>query len=172
MNRIVTIPNIISSSRLALTWPIAYGIYYDNLQLTFLTGFLAVISDFFDGYLSRKLNQKSEIGKVIDPIVDCILVLTILTTLLIKRLIPLWYIATIVARYMCTFLLLLKYKLRSNKTPESVNSGKWSMFGIAFVIIASLLQAHFPYIFWLSLIVSTNLLLMSALDYIHTYWYT
>ena len=43
--------------------------------------FLAGVSDFFDGYFARKYNATSEIGEILDPIADKILVAFILVTL-------------------------------------------------------------------------------------------
>ena len=95
-NKIITIPNIISISRLALAWPISYTIYHNQLLACSIFGTVAILSDFLDGYLSRKLNQASDAGKVIDPIVDCILVLAVMVSLHIKALIPIWYIQSII----------------------------------------------------------------------------
>ena len=42
---------------------------------------LAGISDFFDGYFARKYDASSEIGEILDPIADKILVVFLLVTL-------------------------------------------------------------------------------------------
>ena len=46
--------------------------------------FLAGITDYFDGYLARKYNAVSEIGEILDPIADKILILFILFGLAIN----------------------------------------------------------------------------------------
>ncbi len=46
--------------------------------------FLARITDYFDGYLARKYNAVSEIGEILDPIADKILILFILFGLAIN----------------------------------------------------------------------------------------
>ena len=68
-----------------MAWPIAYSIY-EQIILCCVLGSIAIVSDFLDGYLSRKLNQVTDAGKVIDPIVDSILVLAIMVSLYIKQL--------------------------------------------------------------------------------------
>jgi phosphatidylglycerophosphate synthase len=43
----------------------------------------ASFTDFFDGWLARKLNQESEFGKFIDPIADKFLVISSLIAILV-----------------------------------------------------------------------------------------
>jgi len=53
----------------------------DGYILALILFFLAGVSDFFDGYFARKYNASSEIGEILDPIADKILVAFILITL-------------------------------------------------------------------------------------------
>jgi len=46
--------------------------------LAFILFFVAGITDFFDGYLARKYNLTSEIGEILDPIADKILIVFVL----------------------------------------------------------------------------------------------
>ena len=46
--------------------------------------FLAGLTDFFDGYLARKYNAESELGEILDPIADKILVVFILIGLSVE----------------------------------------------------------------------------------------
>ena len=50
----------------------------DNYLLAFILFLLAGITDYFDGYLARKYNAVSELGEILDPIADKILVLFVL----------------------------------------------------------------------------------------------
>tara|TARA_B100000965_G_scaffold45070_1_gene33006 strand:+ start:47 stop:589 length:543 start_codon:yes stop_codon:yes gene_type:complete len=51
--------------------------YFTALILFFFAG----ISDYFDGYFARKYNAASEVGEILDPIADKILIIFILVTL-------------------------------------------------------------------------------------------
>jgi cardiolipin synthase len=74
-NRILTIPNLVSFIRL-----LGVGVFWwvlmvqDNIPLA---GWLVVIigwTDWIDGYLARRLNQVSELGKVLDPVADRLMI--------------------------------------------------------------------------------------------------
>ena len=69
--RVLTIPNLVSAVRLALVplflWllfgadePLAAGLLLGGIGAT----------DWVDGFLARRLNQVSELGKLLDPIAD------------------------------------------------------------------------------------------------------
>ena len=50
----------------------------DNYLLAFILFFIAGITDYFDGYLARKYNSVSELGEILDPIADKILIVFVL----------------------------------------------------------------------------------------------
>jgi CDP-diacylglycerol---glycerol-3-phosphate 3-phosphatidyltransferase len=59
---------------------------------------LAAGTDWLDGYLARKLNQVTDLGKFLDPLVDKLLVLAPLMSLVELGQIPAWGVFTILAR--------------------------------------------------------------------------
>ena len=50
----------------------------DGYLIAFILFFIAGITDYFDGYLARKYNAVSQIGEILDPIADKILILFVL----------------------------------------------------------------------------------------------
>lgn len=94
------VPNAITLFRLAVipTIVIAFFIPTTWAKWTIVGLYTAAcISDFFDGYLARKLNQYSDFGKLFDPIADKILVAIALILLVaIDRLHGLTLIPTII----------------------------------------------------------------------------
>ena len=56
----------------------------DGYLLAFILFFLAGVTDYFDGYLARKYNAVSQLGEILDPIADKILVLFVLFGLAIN----------------------------------------------------------------------------------------
>jgi CDP-diacylglycerol--glycerol-3-phosphate 3-phosphatidyltransferase len=56
----------------------------DGYTYALVLFFLAGITDYFDGYLARKYNAVSQLGEVLDPIADKILILFVLFGLAIN----------------------------------------------------------------------------------------
>ena len=50
----------------------------DGYFLALILFFIAGITDYFDGYLARKYNSTSQIGEILDPIADKILIVFVL----------------------------------------------------------------------------------------------
>ncbi len=103
-NKKWTISNIISLIRILLSIPFGFAILYDYKLIVGILIALMVISDYLDGYLARKLNQISELGKVLDPIGDKMAVGAAGITMLMTGLLSPWYAAIIFGR---DFLILL-----------------------------------------------------------------
>ncbi len=82
----LTIPNLLTFLRILLI-PIIMSCllsgnpFYSEIISTGLFIF-AAISDFFDGYLARKFNQESEMGRFLDPIADKLIVIGVLIALI------------------------------------------------------------------------------------------
>lgn len=79
-----TIPNLLTLLRIALI-PVFVLVYYlpvswNNEACTLIFG-LAAITDWFDGYLARKLKQVSAFGAFLDPVADKLIVAVALVML-------------------------------------------------------------------------------------------
>ena len=66
--------NLITISRIILAPIIFVLLIFDNYLICMALFFLAGLSDYFDGYLARKYHSESEIGEILDPIADKIIV--------------------------------------------------------------------------------------------------
>ena len=65
-----TIPNWLSYIRIALI-PVFAVLFYNDHEIPALIILVASgLTDFFDGKLARKLNQVSDLGKLLDPVAD------------------------------------------------------------------------------------------------------
>lgn len=84
--------NIITITRLLLIIPFGILLYnkgIQNLVPACLFTFI-IITDFLDGYVARKYKQVTKFGKLIDPIVDKLLIVVVTVLLIIKNIIPVY----------------------------------------------------------------------------------
>ncbi|WP_281174282.1 CDP-alcohol phosphatidyltransferase family protein [Nocardioides aequoreus] len=90
-----TIPNIISMIRLAgvplFLWLVIVP-EADVLALVVLM--VSGFSDWLDGYLARRLDQMSDLGRILDPVADRLYILAAVIGLLWRDIIP-WWVAII-----------------------------------------------------------------------------
>ncbi len=71
------LPNLICLLRIALVWPVVTSIAAGNYPLALLLFFLAAFSDALDGFLAKRFNWTSELGKFLDPAADKLLLLSV-----------------------------------------------------------------------------------------------
>jgi cardiolipin synthase (CMP-forming) len=94
-HRVLTIPNVISITRLAgvplFLWLVLVP-EADGWALAVL--FVSGVSDYADGYLARKLHQTSTVGAILDPVADRLYILSTVVGLAVRGIIP-WWVAVI-----------------------------------------------------------------------------
>jgi CDP-diacylglycerol--glycerol-3-phosphate 3-phosphatidyltransferase len=95
LGKVLTLPNFLSISRLFLLPLILLALATKQSITALILMIISWLSDALDGYLARKLNLVSNIGKLLDHLVDKIWVGTILVTLVLVKGLPV-YIATAV----------------------------------------------------------------------------
>jgi phosphatidylglycerophosphate synthase len=70
ISRYVTIPNALSASRIVFL-PVLYVLALTGMEIPFVIAYAVLgATDAFDGYIARRLNQSSEVGKVLDAWAD------------------------------------------------------------------------------------------------------
>ena len=68
---IFTIPNIMGYCRILLIPVFCYlYIFENNYTLATIIVLISSLSDLFDGYIARRFNQVTELGKALDPVAD------------------------------------------------------------------------------------------------------
>jgi len=70
MKKLFTIPNSLSLSRLIFLPVLYIFLWRDHIASFFISFTILGSTDFFDGYLARKWNQVSQIGKFLDTVAD------------------------------------------------------------------------------------------------------
>jgi cardiolipin synthase len=92
------IPNLITSLRILLIVPIAVALLRHDFLIALCLFFLAAVSDLLDGFIAKRFGWQSALGGVLDPAADKVLLATSFVVLAVMHLVPLWLMATAVAR--------------------------------------------------------------------------
>ncbi|EKV00886.1 CDP-diacylglycerol--glycerol-3-phosphate 3-phosphatidyltransferase [Leptolyngbya sp. PCC 7375] len=97
----MNLPTWITVSRL-MAIPLVFGLLANpstnNRWWAVVVFLLAACTDWLDGYLARRLNQVTDLGKFLDPLVDKLLVLAPLMVLVQLGTVPAWGVFLILAR--------------------------------------------------------------------------
>lgn len=106
MNSVLTIPNLLTFMRMALIPVFASLLFYSHDRWAFIVFVIAGISDGIDGFLARRFKQESELGTIIDPIADKLLMTTAFIILSLPNVlppvrhlpVPFWVTVTVIGR--------------------------------------------------------------------------
>ncbi|MCK6613023.1 MAG: CDP-alcohol phosphatidyltransferase family protein [Ignavibacteriaceae bacterium] len=133
------ISNLLSLLRIFLVipfWLMMEASVYDQNRI-FLIGLclFAGVTDILDGYLARKLNQITELGKILDPLADKICVAAIFLKLYLLGEIPLFLTAVVVGRDVLIVIAALLVSKRIKKVLPSNMLGKITVLVICFYIL-------------------------------------
>ncbi len=139
MTKEMNIPNALSSVRILTIPVISLLILHANAQnypiLIAVVSF-SVLLDFFDGFLARKLAQETELGKILDPIADKLMVFFIILALMIKSDFPLWLGILIISRDFLILLASLVMSKKGKKIRPSILIGKITFAALSVLILA------------------------------------
>lgn len=180
------IPNILSMLR-AIVAPLFFVLIISGkpnlILLSFIVFTFGAITDFFDGYLARKLKVTSEWGAFFDPLADKFLTTAAFIAFVFLKFIPLWMVVIIIIRDIGTTLFrVFKIGNRNLKTSSTAKmKTTLQMVFIFFVItlytltqytgqsISSFLMSvlHSP-IVYLAMLVITGMTVWSMVEYIFT----
>lgn len=131
---------------------------------------IAVLTDFFDGLVARIKKEKSEIGQVIDPLADKLLLLTAFIALYALRKslplsheIPLWVVLIIVSRDLIILLgVMLLYFMKIEIPIAPSMWGKFTTFFQMITVLVVILDIPFSNFIWTLAVIFT---LISGIGY-------
>ncbi len=143
--RIATIPNLISLARLACV-PVFLYLLWGSENPAMAAWLLALLgaTDWVDGWISRKFNQGSELGKILDPVADRALLLTGALVLLVEE-VPgsvKVMVALVLVRESLIALVTVALALAGARRIDVVWSGKAGTFAVMFSLPMLLLAHH------------------------------
>ena len=128
--RVWTIPNILSFFRLLLLVPIIRLLQEGRPWPALILMATSVVTDFLDGFIARRFDQKSDLGRIMDPIIDKANVLGVMAVLVLSPRYdyPLWFFALLFLRELAVLVGGL-WVMRGRKVVmEATRPGKNSAF--------------------------------------------
>lgn len=105
--KVLTIPNLLTFLRIGLVPLFAILLVYHREGWALIVFTIAGVSDGIDGFVARQFNQESELGTILDPIADKLLMTTafimltlpsVIGTSLAHLPVPFWVTATVIGR--------------------------------------------------------------------------
>jgi cardiolipin synthase len=142
-SRVWTVPNVISMARIALIVVFALLLVRraDGWAITALAA--AGVSDFLDGFLARRWNQVTRLGRVLDPAADRLLTIAVVLGLGIRGIIPWWLVGVLFARDIAVGIALLVGRRAGVESPQVTFAGKSATFGLyVFLPLSYLAYGH------------------------------
>ncbi len=153
----MNISNGLSVFRMILTIPVAYLLYIQDIPSAIILGILAGSTDFFDGYLARKFNQITDLGKILDPLADKFFIGVVGLTLVITDIMPLWFFLSIIIRDLMILIGGLYAKSKIKITLTSTFEGKITYTLILLVTFGLVIDNTYAYSYGIILAVAAML---------------
>lgn len=95
---VLNIPNVLSLLRIALV-PVFLWFLLQEMFVSAITVLaIAGLTDFLDGFLARKLNQTTKLGKMLDPVADRLYIFATLLALSVTGYVPWWLAGLVILR--------------------------------------------------------------------------
>ena len=95
------VPNILSAFRIVLVPVFVAAYFLDGGKVKVFAAVvyaLATVTDFLDGFIARKYNLITNLGRVLDPIGDKLMTLAVLSCITIDRIIPMWVLMVMLVK--------------------------------------------------------------------------
>ena len=157
VRQLMTSPNLITCLRIVLIPFILLSTLSNSTQgmtLAFSLLLFATLSDALDGYVARKFGGVTDLGKILDPVADKLLIGAVVTEMVFVRQFPIWLAIVIVGRDLTILVLGSVIAARQRIVVQSNVTGKWTFAFLAALALSYFVE--FPFgqnVFtWLSII--------------------
>lgn len=169
------LPNFLTLGRLLLVPPIVALLFFPGRfpsALAALLFFIASLTDFFDGFIARRLKVESSFGRFLDPIADKVLVTSALIMLIALDRVDAWIVMLIISREVAVSALRATTK-SWDSTLKPSRIGKWKAFFQFAAVIPLMIHYNYHFIVDINfnqigtvlLYVALALTLWSGVDY-------
>ena len=168
------IPNILTIIRFILIPFIFMSVIFHHYLIGLVIFTISAITDILDGYIARKYNYITDIGKLIDPLADKLTQIFLLLALSILNILP-WWILAIVFVKECVMVISASFLY---KRKDVVVYSKWygkmatTLFYLAiiFSLIINQFNIALPfridlYLYYLAILATLFSLIMYAIKF-------
>lgn len=121
---VLTWPNVLTLLRFLLIPVYLYVFFTGHEQSAFLIMLLAGLTDVLDGYIARKRNQVTELGSMLDPLADKLMLLAVIFSFLAAGWLPLLAVIAFVFRDAGMIVGSVLFRVRGKKTVPANVMGK------------------------------------------------
>ena len=168
----IFIPNLLSIIRIGLIYPILNSVYIGEYLVGLIYFLAASLTDALDGFLARKMNWYTELGKILDPIADKLLVIGTIFVLWANNFIPMYVFTILIGRDVLILLgAAMHMSFVANNAPSPNILGKITtgsqIFYIAQILIlqATNFDLHLLWLDWIIVLITASSLLVYAFDW-------
>ena len=131
------VSNLLSIIRLGLTPFLFHSIIRRSHVAALVIGGLAILTDMLDGYFARRLNQRTNLGKILDPIADKAIISAVIIALILSNSsFPRWAFVVVIIR---DVLIVIANTFLFHRTQIIARSDRWGKCTTFFLATALVL---------------------------------
>jgi cardiolipin synthase len=131
LERIWTVPNLLSAGRLGLIAVFCWLLFGPDDRIAAAAALaVAGATDFVDGYVARRFNQVTMLGKVLDPTADRVVVVTGVIAITLYGALPVWLAVLVLAREVLVSSAVLALAALGARRIDVLWVGKAGTFGL------------------------------------------
>lgn len=151
----MNLPNILTLSRFALIPVYVFFFVYGQMLTAFLILVAAGATDILDGYIARKRKQITQMGIMLDPLADKMMMMVVVLSLLYKGFIPWEAAGAMFIREIGMIISSAYFYLRGKLTVPANMMGKLTTVLYYFAILFIVIEAGFALTYlWIVIIFS------------------
>jgi len=170
----MNLPNFLTLLRIILVPVFITFLWYNMPLFALITFTIAGLTDAIDGYLARKYNQETQLGKILDPIADKTLLISAFVFIFNSDLsikFPFWFILFAISRdiyiLVGSFLIyLIKGSLKVKPSFFGKMTTFLQIFTVIYVLISNVFTNLYNHLFYeTALIITFIVMVLSVLTY-------
>lgn len=132
-SRVWTAPNVLSMARLAGIPLFLWLVLGPQLDvIAFVVLMVSGLTDWLDGYLARRLDQRTRLGELLDPIADRLYILAVVVALAMRDIVPWWVALLLPLRDLLLWGLVPLLRTRGHSTLPVHFLGKAATFNLLY----------------------------------------